>query len=63
MEAALREATNGYRTAMAEIDAALAGPRTAGERAFLRSVREECAGLHKESVAVVGRLISEASGT
>jgi hypothetical protein len=34
VEVALRSATNGFRAALAEIDRALAGPRTAEELAL-----------------------------
>jgi len=62
VEVALRSATNGFRAALAEIDRALAGPRTAEELALLRSIRDQTARLQDESRIVIGRLYQEVQG-
>ncbi len=59
VEAALREATNGFRTTLGEIDAALAGPRSETEKALLRSIRDQTARVHQDARTVLGRLYDE----
>jgi len=62
VEVALRSATNGFRTALAEIDRALGGPRTAEELALLRSIRDQTGRLQDDSRALLGRLYQEVAG-
>jgi hypothetical protein len=59
VEVELRTATNGFRTTMEKIDKALCGPRTDGETALLRSIRDQVAKLRDDAAAVLHRLYSE----
>ena len=62
VEATLREAVNGFRPALMEIDRALAGRRTAAEEALLKSVRHQTEQAQKQASQVLHRLYAEVEG-
>ena len=59
VELKLRNATNGFRDTVEEIDVALGKRRSESEIALLRSIRDQVMRLRQDAQAVLHRLYSE----